>query len=924
MFWSSVATLTLICFWVVLLAVRMIFREAFVQLVRRSALVVFIVAALAVLVWIAGGTSYFRHVQQASSSLVVSPAKPPGFRVSTGPLHLALLGKPYQASLTAADGVPAYSWKVDPGQLPRGLSLNARTGQINGTPDQGGQFELAVTVTDSTGATASKNFTLQVFELALDKYGGLAGIPCAKGAQPHFYTQKSGSRWHLCTPAGHVFWLNGMFNASLPDFVDYQGVHSANLVASKYATGATSNSTLNWALQSARRLQSWGFTGLSQYGSVYLYPTSVDNRWGTSDSTIPVKMPFVILIKPSSYALTNLNNYASGPVKDMIFGIKTSVYTGWRAHMADHFDARFQQWFDGDLSKNNFDRSWFLGPNNDYVLGFDIEETDVLQGFRAGPDFPIVRNNAVDNSPGDPHLGWMVLITAARQAANPNFNAVYADPVVYSKQELSNWLSQRYGGSIASLNAAWGSNYSTFGSSGTLYSSEGVGVGNGTTASFTKTLAHAPVAPNSVLIKVGGTPLGGDGGDGYFYPGSSVAHSAITSYKWGFISVSFNTAPASGASVTVTYSACHPVATYTTTIGTGDGTTKTFNYNINDHAVGPGAGDSPCYSVDMVAGTVQVQVGGAVQGNDTAGGGILTGPGIANTFVNYANGALTVSFVQPPSSGATVTVDYQTGGFGIGTGLLDEDGTCPAKTAICWVSTDPYLLAGETAQMTKDLDDFMLHYAQFYFSTIKSTLNARAPGMLYFGPNPIGSWGAPPRRQILQAASQYVDVYTVQLPPMCANCTDIQQRIDFTAQYGGDKPWFGWEGYAANADSYMSPYASPSDFFQTQQARGQMYQSRTTVLLNAADTATGTNHIVGFHWWDLYDMPNEQLNWGLLTPRDDAYDGASATTTPGADSWGYPTGCLSAFGCEKRDYGNFIQSVTKANLEVLRRLAAKP
>ena len=59
-----------------------------------------------------------------------------------------------------------------------------------------------------------------------------------------------------------------------------------------------------------------------------------------------------------------------------------------------------------------------------------------------------------------------------------------------------------------------------------------------------------------------------------------------------------------------------------------------------------------------------------------------------------------------------------------------------------------------------------------------------------------------------------------------------------------------------------------------------------------------------------------------MTLRDNVYDGVSSITTPGADAWGYPTGCLANFGCEQANYGNFVDAVLNANLNCFRTLAS--
>ena len=147
--------------------------------------------------------------------------------------------------------------------------------------------------------------------------------------------------------------------------------------------------------------------------------------------------------------------------------------------------------------------------------------------------------------------------------------------------------------------------------------------------------------------------------------------------------------------------------------------------------------------------------------------------------------------------GSNYSVFGSNGGWGVGTGLLDEDGANP------WVPKDSNSLSDASATVKKDLDDFLLVHAQKYFSDVRAVLNTRAPGRLYLGPTTLGSWGAPPRRQVLRAAAGSIDIFMAATIP--AGVLDDQQRIEFIAQYLGDKPWIEWEGFVANPDSYMSP-----------------------------------------------------------------------------------------------------------------------
>jgi len=58
------------------------------------------------------------------------------------------------------------------------------------------------------------------------------------------------------------------------------------------------------------------------------------------------------------------------------------------------------------------------------------------------------------------------------------------------------------------------------------------------------------------------------------------------------------------------------------------------------------------------------------------------------------------------------------------------------------------------------------------------------------------------------------------------------------------------------------------------------------------------------------------MNWGLVSLRDNAYDGKEAIRAAGVDPWGYPT------GGEERDYGNFLGAVIAANAGVEAMLTA--
>jgi hypothetical protein len=75
---------------------------------------------------------------------------------------VASIGQAYNHTLTATGGKPPYKWSVSPA-LPPGLTLNATTGGISGTPaGPASTTKLKVTVTDAISASAAFDCVLDV------------------------------------------------------------------------------------------------------------------------------------------------------------------------------------------------------------------------------------------------------------------------------------------------------------------------------------------------------------------------------------------------------------------------------------------------------------------------------------------------------------------------------------------------------------------------------------------------------------------------------------------------------------------------------------------------------------------------------------------------------------------------------------------
>ena len=85
-----------------------------------------------------------------SLSLTVDPAPPPPAMTVTDTATGATVGDAYEAAVIPSGGTAPYSYAINSGSLPPGLSIDSQAGTITGTPTAMGTYNASIQVTDSS------------------------------------------------------------------------------------------------------------------------------------------------------------------------------------------------------------------------------------------------------------------------------------------------------------------------------------------------------------------------------------------------------------------------------------------------------------------------------------------------------------------------------------------------------------------------------------------------------------------------------------------------------------------------------------------------------------------------------------------------------------------------------------------------------
>jgi uncharacterized membrane protein len=261
------------------------------------------------------------------------------------------------------------------------------------------------------------------------------------------------------------------------------------------------------------------------------------------------------------------------------------------------------------------------------------------------------------------------------------------------------------------------------------------------------------------------------------------------------------------------------------------------------------------------------------------------------------------------SWGSNYTSFCDAGGFGSGTGVLDEDGRHTA-----WFGSDYYSQTGMNSNLLADLNQYMYVMAlQLYIPQI-SVLKTYDTNHLM----QCGFYGGDQDGGVRPQVSKALHDSGCQVLVLTWGSSTIQQSLANNQQVYdiSGVPTTIYQGSTAQADSDMSNYpnnGADGANYPTQLERGQHYGIDTQAIYGEQGSNTDYYNL-GVALWALTDSSSEDRNWGFISLSDNVYDGVCATTVPSMDQWGY------ACGGEAANYGDFTDSVTQANTTLYQQL----
>ena len=822
--------------------------------------------------------------------------------ITTTSLPAGTVGVPYNSTLMATGGKAPYTWSTASGQLPTGLRLDPAAGTISGTPSAAGAYNFAAMVTDSASPqkTASQPLPINVTGApATDAYGGLmtfkspGGITGKWGVEK-YPTADGNGRWLFTTPDGHGLWCGSQFAITKPT--------SLNVMA-KYG------SQLNWEKAALDRYTGWGFNCMGEYVDLGLVTDM-------NASLLNERIPYFNSTAGDHYVMDAIGRRSmltgqalpTDAVKNLAYTTQLGSWT------ADGFDPNLAAYI-GQYAKTragNTRDTYTQELLNAYNISIAIDDSDFTQGFGPGPD-----DCATPDGTYHSHVGWMALASPLNlyaqwlneQSLYDSTNWVFVNPEVYAKNNLVSYLQTEYG-TISALNTAWGSSYAAFNTAATRYTGESVGSTNGVLTTLTHTLAHSSgVSAGSLLIKVDGAPMITD-----------PPHQSGRIYgRWPDGATSINgSINYSNGSLTISGESYQPALNITPPGTTSWGDVKLGKTNIVTGTVIMRLEPPDCRlnTTDIASDGYNCLSNGGpytITGSLNYSTGVITGLSISPAIPRNQQVQFQFYWRVPLPGSHTLTVDYDVNGWGVGTTLADEDGSHTA-----WLGGKGGFLPkpGNAAGMTPtasttvwtDLNAWLYNYSEAFFTSTIDTIRPYFPGKLITAQfSGLGGHQGCPRKEMVLAAANHSDFLPFsQVTP---------RLLNLLVTWGlGDYPIMdAWEGLTANRDSAFSADglgdALSTQQFVNQALRGAAMATDINTALTGRGSGGRSHQMLGIKFWAYSDTTGEGTNYGLVSPSDNAYDGAEATS--GTHACSIP---LQSYNCggEAANYGDAVTAVRNA------------
>jgi hypothetical protein len=497
---------------------------------------------------------------------------------------------------------------------------------------------------------------------------------------------------------------------------------------------------------------------------------------------------------------------------------------------------------------------------------------------------------------------------------------------------LDSYLAQINGNSLTALNIRYGSSYSTLLSSGTEYGYSSpvsswytnggaptvICTGTGSSASCTGTLNIGSMGISRRSVEIlytpsGGSPVivGGDLANGLLY----------TAGRWkGNIGVCTGliVTDSNGDLEQLTKTGC-PAGTTTNSdppwpsAAACPGTITTDSNSLTWKCLGPGlttTSGATTSTVTYATGAVTLNANqtipnGAVYSAAyvTDGWGLGTGlldeagqnswasttgavcPVVPPAYQASRAYTITDEITDPTSGSWQVAMSNFTSAGGVTFSNVASTLTNDGATTGAWMSLGKGVCqtGGDFGAPTMntnlgtDIEAWIAQMAAQWMLSTTGQYRQIFPDFPDFGPDNTGTRWTPPRQGVLQAANLYLDGIFHQTS-MFDPAQEYQSAIKYqfvTRYFQG--PIVAFQTIRSTQSPSGNCSVGGTDCFPTQQARGEHWYISASNMLNKL-SFNGTQQNAGNVWWESHTGDSPSTNWGLITAKDNLFNGVEDVT----------------------------------------------